>query len=92
MGPGALADVEQAFAVEKAVYKGRGDFEVRIRNTGNVVIPAGQIEVQPIYHVTNRPALMGKTLSNRGPIPIKNIRPISGWGKDGLYWNNIAEC
>lgn len=90
--PGAFAGVTQAFALESVEYKGRGDFVVRLRNTGNVVIKAGQIEVQPLYHLTNRPVLMGKPISNYGGIPVKGIRPVNGSGRDGLYWNNQAEC
>ncbi len=85
-------DVEETFTVKEVVYKGRGDFEIRIHNTGNVMIPAKQLEIQPLYYVLNQPAIMGAVVSNRGSIPVGQIRRLYGYGRDGLYFNNMAEC
>ncbi len=81
----------QEIVVLDATYKGRGAYQVRVQNNGNVGISAKQLEIRPFYYVQNRPAVVGVTATNPSPILAGSSKIINSNG-GGIYAFGMPEC
>ncbi len=82
---------EQRIIVTDSSYKGRGKFTIGLKNIGNRGIMPDQLTLRPIYHVSGRPLVIGKTISNRSAINAGSTKMVSGGG-GGIYVDGMSEC
>lgn len=86
-----FTDSSQELVVQSASYKGRGQFKIRLKNTGNRGIQPNQLVVRPIYYVSDRPPVIGKVSSNPSPIIGGKSKMVNGGG-GGIYIDGATEC
>ena len=74
-----------------AHYKGRGAFEVKIKNSGERGFMPNEIEIKPTYKLITKPSVKGKVVTNRSAIPVgKTKTTFSSY--PNLYANGMSEC
>jgi len=72
-------------------YRGRGAFEVRIKNIGERGFMPNEIEIRPIYNINGKLPMVGKVVTNRSAIPAGRTKTVYS-SYPNIYANGMSEC